>query len=60
MSEWLPIETAPKDGTRIEIKQEDAFPLLAYYGGGADKAFREWNSCRQIYEKNFWRPYKGD
>lgn len=59
MSGWKPMETAPMDGGKIEIKIDDSFPLLAYFGGGQDKGFREWNSCRMIWGARGWREHDG-
>lgn len=56
MTKWLSMQTAPTDGTKIEIKLPDEFPVLAYFGGGHDKGFREYNSCRLIFNAVSWRP----
>jgi len=44
------MDSAPKDGTKIEISIEGKLPMEAYWGGGKDKGWREWHSCRLIME----------
>lgn len=34
MSEWKPIESAPKDGTRIKVRYKDLAPCTAYWKHG--------------------------
>ncbi len=52
MSEWIEWGSpeAPKDKI-VEIRLEDEFPIMAYFGGGADKAWRELNTSFQISGK---------
>lgn len=57
---WLPIADAPRD-KEIEIKQGDGeFSIRAYWGGGADKAWRSVTTHRQIIRPEFYRPLPVD
>lgn len=42
MIEWLPIETAPKDGTLVEILFDDGEVVLARTYGQADNNHNDW------------------
>jgi len=52
--EWLPIESAPKDGTRVLVDWSDAhYPYICYFGGG------EWKTDsggRFGIQPAKWRP----
>lgn len=55
--DWSPMDSAPKD-KEIEIYQDGAFPIRAYFGGGADKAWRSVTTHQQIFSPKFWRLLK--
>ena len=55
---WIEWNSCAPKGEIIEVKFEDEFPVLAYYGGGADKAWREVTSCRQIMTPLAYRTSK--
>lgn len=48
MNEWMPIETAPKDGTRV----------LLYRGGFAESMAVAWFSCME-FNDDCWIPMNG-
>lgn len=57
MSEWQPIETAPKDGTYIVGRIKDYSPVVlswrAYTWGAAGE--HRWRDCKgQIYRPIAW------
>jgi hypothetical protein len=53
MSEWRPIETAPKDGTNFWAAQAGAPECgLIYF----DDAWRQWISVSEGYNPPNWEP----
>lgn len=59
MSEWMPIETAPKDGTRILISSPTDGVLSSHFDGGNWQG-RPWRPVRSAeYEASkptHWMP----
>jgi hypothetical protein len=53
MSEWQPIETAPRDGTRILVSDADGFMIVAFWfaDGWDDGDFRSGLTWPQ-----YWMP----
>ena len=49
MSEWQPIETAPKDGTEIMLWRGDwPCPIFAYWDDLTDPDRGFWSACESI------------
>jgi hypothetical protein len=53
MSEWQPIETAPRDGRTFQIRERDLAPSIAYYKDGELRHVSFEHTNRPTH----WRPY---
>lgn len=58
MTEWQPIETAPKDATEVlgyvGPSYEGGCLILSYYRCNGLKAWRDWD--QDIWEPTHWMP----
>lgn len=52
--EWNPIETVPRDGTRVNLKRDDEVVCAAYWGFG-DESEPHGTFC-WILAPRGWRP----
>lgn len=45
--DWQPIDTAPKDGTRILVYSQSLYWLVAFFGGDHDRPghLSQWRSA---------------
>ena len=56
MSEWQPIETAPKDGTSILAIDEDGFYFVVEYAGVLEPYGHQWTDGGTLLEPTHWMP----
>lgn len=63
MSDWQPIETAPKDGTRIIGIMRGGVPgryiytrRKTYWGKTSHVPLYGWNYGRDVEDQNLWHP----
>jgi len=54
MTEWLPIDTAPRDGTEILASDYDAIEIVAW---GERQAWQGWSDREgRIMFPSWWQP----
>ena len=53
--EWLPMETAPKDGTRVLLRTCCPYPTVGYFHDAYELWFSE-ESDRRLADPTHWQP----
>ena len=51
--EWQPIETAPKDGTLVDLWHKDRFRIAETWWDPSDEC---WSSCHDDDDFTHWMP----